>query len=152
MNHEDYAKAANHWKKIDAASKKMEKEALWEAILSYIQANNTCALATGAGDFVRNTPIEYAYYDNAFWMFSEGGEKFVGLEKNKNVCLAIFDKYDGFGHLKGLQVMGVAEAIEPFSPEYIGAADFKKIPLAALKKLPGFFKLFTIVAFCFVLP
>lgn len=30
-------------------------------------------------------------------MFSEGGEKFIGLEKNANVSLAIFDKYDGFG-------------------------------------------------------
>lgn len=56
----------------------------------YILANKTCALATGAGEFVRCTPIEYTYHHGAFWMFSEGGEKFAALEKNKNVCLAIF--------------------------------------------------------------
>ncbi len=26
-----------------------------------------------------------------FWMFSEGGQKFIGLEKNENVCLAIYE-------------------------------------------------------------
>lgn len=44
---------------------------------------------------MRCTPIEYSYHDGRFWMFSEGGEKFIGLEKNENVCLAIYDKYDG---------------------------------------------------------
>jgi hypothetical protein len=136
MDHDDYVQAANHWKKADAVAKKMDKAALLESVLAYIKANNTCALATGAGEFVRCTPIEYAYHDGAFWMFSEGGEKFIGLEANKNVCLAIYDKYVGFGQLKGMQVMGVAEVVEPFSPEYVAAADFKKIPLAALKKLP----------------
>lgn len=68
-------------------------------------------------------------------MFSEGGEKFVGLEKNPNVCIAIFDKYAEFGSLKGLQVMGVTSIVEPFSAEYNAHAAVKKIPLAALQKL-----------------
>lgn len=68
-------------------------------------------------------------------MFSEGGEKFVGLEKNPNACIAIFDKYAGFGSLKGLQVMGGASIVEPFSAEYNAHAAVKKIPLAALQKL-----------------
>jgi hypothetical protein len=60
----------------------------------------------------------------------------MSLEMNKNVGLAIFDKYTGFASLKGLQVMGVAEMIEPFSADYVAFAEFKKIPLEALKKLP----------------
>lgn len=28
---------------------------------------------------------------------------------NENVCLAIYDKYDGFGNLKSIQVMGKAD-------------------------------------------
>lgn len=36
-------------------------------------------------------------------------------EKNENVSLAIFDKYDGFGTLKSVQITGKAELIEPFS-------------------------------------
>lgn len=136
MDHEGYKKAAEHWKKIDAQAKKMPAEALKVEIEAYIQANNTCALATGSGSQIRNTPIEYAWHEGAFWMFSEGGEKFIGLEKNKNVSLAIFDKYDGFGRLNGLQVQGIAEVIEPFSEAYNHAAECKKIPIEALKKLP----------------
>ncbi len=78
----------------------MPKEQLKEKIEAYIQANNTCALATGAGNFIRCTPLEYSYHDEKFWIFSEGGEKFIGLCKNENVCLAIFDKYEGFGKLR----------------------------------------------------
>ncbi len=135
MTHEDYERAANHWKVKDTDNVRMREEDLLKAVESYILGNNTCALATGTGDFVRCTPIEYAYREGAFWMFSEGGEKFIALEQNKNVCLAIYDKYDGFGKIKGMQVTGVVEMIEPFSTEYIKAAQFKKITIEVLKKL-----------------
>lgn len=131
----DYKKAQNYWKEKAAALVKMDAETLKEKIEEYISANNTCALATGTDDFIRNTPIEYSYHDGCFWMFSEGGEKFIGLEKNPNVCIAIFDKYTSFGSLKGLQMMGCASVVEPFSDEYNAHAAAKKIPLAALQKL-----------------
>jgi nitroimidazol reductase NimA-like FMN-containing flavoprotein (pyridoxamine 5'-phosphate oxidase superfamily) len=136
MTHEEFQKAANHWNVKDAQNTAMDRAALLAAAEAYILENNTAALATGAGTFVRCTPIEYAYHDGAFWMFSEGGEKFFALEQNPNVCLAIYDKYEGFGNVKGMQVSGTAEIVEPYSKEYLAAADFKKIPLAALKKLP----------------
>jgi nitroimidazol reductase NimA-like FMN-containing flavoprotein (pyridoxamine 5'-phosphate oxidase superfamily) len=136
MDHEDYQRAAEHWQVKDRNNVNMPEDALHRSIETYILQNNTCALATGTGDFIRCTPIEYTYHEGAFWMFSEGGEKFIGLEKNKHVCLAIYDKYDGFGSLKGMQVMGTAEMIEPFSKEYEEAAEFKNIPLTALKQLP----------------
>ena len=136
MTHDEYKQAAEHWKKADAGNLVMDRDILLTAVEGYIAANDTCALATGAGGFVRCTPIEYSYHDGCFWMFTEGGEKFVGLEGNKNVCLAIFDKYNGFGNLKGMQVMGIAEVVEPFSDEYVSAAAFKKIPIEALRKLP----------------
>ena len=133
MTHEEYAKAANFWKEKETVQ--MPEEELKEAIEKYVKANNTCALATGTGEFVRCTPIEYSYHDEKFWMFSEGGEKFTGLEKNDNVSLAIFDKYDGFGKLKSVQITGKAELIEPFSEVYNAHAAYKKIPMQALKKL-----------------
>lgn len=104
----------------------MPKDELQRAVEKYIGENNTCALATGAGDFVRCTPIEYSYHDGKFRMFSEGGEKFIGLEKNENVCLAIYDKYDGFGSLKSIQVMGRAELVEPFSDIYNAHGSLKR--------------------------
>lgn len=136
MTHEDYERAANHWKIKDASDEKMDRDTLLKEIEQYIKSNNTCALATGSGEFVRVTPIEYTYHDGAFWMFSEGGEKFKALEKNKNVCLAIYDKYEGFGKLKGMQVTGTAEVVDYFPEEYIAAAVYKKIPIEALRKLP----------------
>lgn len=133
MIHEQFEQAAQYWNKKEKIT--MPEEALKQAVEKYIHENNTCALATGSGDYVRCTPIEYSYHDGKFWMFSEGGEKFIGLEKNANVSLAIFDKYDGFGNLKSLQIMGRAEIIEPFSDSYNAHAEYKKIPLEALKKL-----------------
>lgn len=133
MTHEQFEKAADYWKNKGITA--MPKEELKKAVEEYIAANNTCALATGTGDYVRCTPIEYSYHNDKFWMFSEGGEKFIGLEKNENVCLAIFDKYDGFGRLKSIQVMGKAELIEPFSDKYNKHAKIKKIPIEALKKM-----------------
>lgn len=131
----DYKKAQNFWKEKAETSVKMDSAMLQEKITEYINSNSTCALATGVDDFIRNTPIEYFYHDGYFWMFSEGGEKFIGLEKNPNVCIAIFDKYEGWGKMKGLQIMGSASIVEPFSEEYNAHAEVKKIPLTALQKL-----------------
>ena len=135
MTHDQFKKAADYWK--NKKQNAMPDERLKKTVLEYISSNNTCALATGTGDYVRCTPIEYSYHDEKFWMFSEGGEKFIGLEKNENVCLAIYDKYEGIGNLKSIQIMGKAEIVEPFSDTYNTHAQIKKIPIEALKKLPS---------------
>ena len=127
--------AARYWDEKDANSVKLDRARLQTMIADYLKANNTCALATGAGNYVRCTPIEYSYHDGCFWMFSEGGRKFIGLAENPNVCLAIYDPYQGFGNLRGIQVMGHAELVEPFSEPYCAHAAHQKIPLSALQKL-----------------
>ena len=127
--------AAHYWDEKDAKGVKLDQARLQAMMEDYILANNTCALATGTGSYVRCTPIEYSYHDGCFWMFSEGGKKFIGLAENPNVCLAIFDKYEGFGKLHGMQVTGRAQLVEPFSETYNAHAAFKKIPLSALQKL-----------------
>ncbi len=141
----DYKKAANHWVEKDKTNVSMPEERLCQEIKAYLSANNTCALATGSGEYIRCTPVEYSFHDSALWIFSEGGKKFIGLETNKNVSAAVFDKYQGFGQLKGMQIHGKAYVVEPFSEEYIQAADFKGIPVEALKKLPEPMNLIKIV-------
>ena len=133
--HEHLQAAVRYWEEKDADSVKLEEVKLQAMVEDYIQANNTCALATGAGDYVRCTPIEYSYHDGCFWMFSEGGKKFIGLAENPNVCLAVYDKYQGFGKLHGIQVMGRAELVEPFSEPYLSHAAYKKLSLDFLKRL-----------------
>ena len=85
----DYQKAASYWTEKEEKAAQMDHDMLLAEIEKFIMEHNTCALATGCGDFVRCTPIEYNYKDGRFWLFSEGGLKFHALENNKNVCLAI---------------------------------------------------------------
>ena len=127
--------AARYWEEKDADSIKLERSKLKAMVEEYLLANNTCALATGTGDYVRCTPIEYSYHDGCFWMFSEGGRKFVGLAVNPHVSLAVFDKYQGLGRLQGVQIMGEAVVEEPFSERYLAHAARKKISVDFLKGL-----------------
>lgn len=133
MTTEKYKKAADFWKVKEC--KEMPIEQLEPIVGDFLCNSAVCALATGTGDYVRCTPLEYSYHDGKFWIFTEGGEKFIGLEKNKNVSLAVFEKNPDFGELKSVQVMGTTKLIEPMSAEYITHAEYKKIPAAALRKL-----------------
>lgn len=132
----NYKEAACYWEKRDEQTVQMDRAVLLDKIEKFILSHNTCALATGCGNFVRCTPIEYNYKNEKFWMFSEGGLKYHALEKNKNVCLAIYDSYAGFDKLGGMQVTGTAKLIEPWSKEYLDLLKLKKIAAEALKKLP----------------
>ena len=133
MTTENYKAAATYW--TQKKRTEMPADELKKFTEEYLKKSAVCALATGTGDYVRCTPLEYSFHDGKFWIFTEGGEKFIGLEKNKNVSLAVFDANPGFGSLKSVQVMGVAELIEPMSETYISHAEYKKIPVKALENL-----------------
>lgn len=132
----DYDTAASYWEKKAENSDSMELENLRKRIDAFISRHNTCAFATASSDMVRCTPIEYNYLDGVFYLFSEGGLKFKALKNNKQVGLAIYEPYGGFGNLKSLQIEGKAEIIEPFSDEYMKLLEYKKIPVEAIKKMP----------------
>ena len=57
--------------------------------------------------------------------------------RTPHVCLAIYDRYEGFGSLHGIQVMGLADLVKPFRDDYNAHAAWKKISLEALRKLPS---------------
>lgn len=135
MKQEEYESAALYWEQKEAVSVKMKQEELSQEIQDFILCHNTCALATGCGTFIRCTPIEYSWHDNAFWMFSEGGLKFRALKTNPQVSMAIYDSFSGFDKIRGLQISGTAEVIDPDSEEYERAACFRKIPVEALRRM-----------------
>ena len=89
----DFHHFQNFWIEQQKNAKHMDRDAAWAHIEGFIKGHNTCGFATGYGDYVRCTPIEYTYMDGCFWFVSEGGSKFIGLEKNRNVSLAIFEYY-----------------------------------------------------------
>ena len=85
---------------------------------------------------MRNTTVEYLYAEGAFWIISEGGQKFRTLQANKNVCLAIHDDDISFATLAGLQVTGTAEVVEPFGEDYAHACELRGLPMERLRAMP----------------
>lgn len=136
MTNSEYDQALNFWTRKDETEKKMDSEAIYIWISAYLSSHKVLALATGANDYVRCTPLEYTWHDNALWIFTEGGLKFKGLKDNKNIAAAVFDVNTAFGNLKSLQIEGTAEVLGPDSAEYVSAAAFRNIPISALRKLP----------------
>lgn len=137
MTNSEYDQALTFWIRKDQGEKKMDPAALYAWISAFLSSHRVLALATGANDYVRCTPLEYTWHEDALWIFTEGGLKFKGLRDNKNIAAAIFDVGTTFtGNLKSLQLEGTAEVIAPDSVEYSSAAAFRKIPLSAIKKLP----------------
>ena len=124
----NYDEASEYWTSRECSSKK--HPGAKNSLLNFIAAHHICALATGTGDFVRCTPIEYNWVDQAFWLFSEGGLKFRALKDNKNVCLAIYDEVKGsvFGQLHSVQISGTVEVMR--------LLEYKHIPEVAIRKLP----------------
>ena len=118
MTPEEYEEAASYWIRKDATSKAMPADDARTLVDAFLASHNTCALATGAGDFVRCTPLEYAWHDGAVWILSEGGLKFRALASNHKVCLAVYEPYSSMGQTHGLQVMGTAEVIDESDPAY----------------------------------
>lgn len=116
--------------------KEFERQELLEEINKFILNHNTCTLATGCGDYIRNTPIEYTYYNNNFYFISEGGFKFKGILQNSNVSIAIFNEYTSMSELKGMQIYGKSEIIPHQIKEYIQVIKFKGLNINALRNLP----------------
>ena len=131
----DFQTLQNYWLERDRKESSMPREELRAAIEEFVQSHNTMALAVGWGDFVRNTPLEYVWYKDAFWIMSEGGLKFVALEHNLKACAAIFEPM-GKGGLHGLQVMCNVEFVDPESADYDAFLAYRGIPKQALARMP----------------
>lgn len=112
---------------------KLNKTDLKEIIDKFIKSHNTCTLATGYENFIRATPIEYIYFEDAFYFITEGGLKFNSILQNSNVSICIYESYTGMGNLKGLQISGVAKIIDIGSKEYKKIMKIKKIKEENLK-------------------
>lgn len=136
MTNEQYEQAANYWLRKDANKQEMEPAALKKWVDEFLLSHKVLALATGESHLLRCTPVEYSWYKDAIWIFSEGGQKFRALQKSKQVAVAIFDTNAVHGKIKSLQIAGTAEMVEPFSAEYVDVATFRKVPIKVLQNMP----------------
>lgn len=114
-------------------------------IETFLKNKNTCTLATGHGDFVRATPLEYEYYDGHIYIISEGGLKFIGLSKNNQISLCVYEDYKSMNNLCGLQISGEVEIIKPWCEEYIDVLIRKNLKVENISKLPFDMNLIKIV-------
>ena len=131
----DYEAAAAFWLEKDAKAVKMPPDELRAEIDAFLKGESVCTLAVADGDFIRCTPLTYAYRAGKFYLFSEGGLKFRALAKNKNVALEIHAEYHGPGSAKSVQVTGEALVIGADDEDFITRADAAGMNGASLKKM-----------------
>lgn len=115
----------------------MPQDQVKDYVDKFLLSHNTCTLCTGHDREVRATPIEYMYFDEALYFFTEGGEKFAHILVNPHVSVAVYDSYAGFQKLGGLQMNGTAEIICSDSEEYTKTAKRKGLDTVKLQALPA---------------
>ena len=123
----------NYWKEQQKTAVHMDRDQVLAAVETFIRTHDTCGFATGSGDFIRCTPMEYIYMDGCFYFYSEGGEKFIGLETNPNVSLCIYEYHGDPKDSHGLQCQGTAEIFPPRCDLFKKVLEFKGIPYDVVK-------------------
>lgn len=147
INQEEMTQKIIEIKRYLTDNSDMPRERLVEEITHVFNSHNTCTLCTGAGHFLRATPIEYIYNEKngSLYFLSEGGEKFANLASNPQVAVAIYKEFCGFDKLEGLQVEGIIEMIDLFSVEYNENIIRRGLTPESLEKLPSRLNMFKII-------
>ncbi len=114
----------------------VNKQILDQEIRSFIAAHTSMALATGADRYVRCTPLQYLFTSDAFYIVTEGGNKFRGILENGRVSAAIFDPEGGDERASSLHFQGEAEAVPAGTDEYLSVMAEKNLTPERLKALP----------------
>lgn len=115
--------------------KKYPDELLKNHIEAFLKEHNMCTLCTGSMDMIIGTPIEYMYEAGNIYIITEGGRKFINILKNDKVSAAVYNEYEGFAKLKGLQLKGKVEIISIDNPEYDRILEMKKLQPENVKNL-----------------
>lgn len=114
---------------FNKSKKKMPKEELLIEITKFIKEHNTCALATGNKDFIRNTPMKYIYYKRSFYFVTQEGYDFKGILQNSNVSIAIFNNHISMDNILGMQILGKGEVVSKTSDEYLEVIEKNNIKI-----------------------
>jgi menaquinone-dependent protoporphyrinogen IX oxidase/uncharacterized protein YhbP (UPF0306 family) len=96
-----------------ACGGQMAEEEIKTAIEDYLRAHHICVLATGHGDQVRATTVDYLFNSGKIYIYSEGGEKFAHLLRNPAAAIAVYTEYTSMEDIAGLQIAGAAEILRP---------------------------------------
>lgn len=102
---------------LNAKKKQLTQEELKEKVIQFLAENKICTLATCLNNIPRSTPLRYRSKDLTIYILTEGGMKVKNIRGNPHVSVSLYGDYTGFQSVKGLQVWGKAEIIEPEDKE-----------------------------------
>lgn len=138
INEEDVIKVCDDiYKFFNESKKKMPKNKLLSEITKFIKEHNTCALATGNKNFIRNIPMEYNYYNKNFYFITQEGYKFKGILQSSNVSIAIFNNHTSMDNVLGMQILGKGILLDRNSNEYLEVIENNNIKIEEYKN-PSF--------------
>ena len=103
----------NFVQKLKIDKKRLSDEELRKTIVSFLGENCICTLATCSNNVPRSTPVRYRSKDLTIYILAEGGMKIKNMRENPVVSVSIYGDYSGFQSVKGLQMWGKAEIINP---------------------------------------
>lgn len=103
----------NFVQKLNIEKRRLSEDELRKTIVSFLEENCICTLATCSNNVPRSTPVRYRSKDLTIYILAEGGMKIKNMRENPLVSVSIFGNYSGFQSVKGLQMWGKAEIINP---------------------------------------
>ena len=103
----------NYVQQLKIEKKRLSDDQLRKTIISFLAENCICTLATCSNNVPRSTPVRYRSQDLTIYILAEGGMKIKNMRENPLVSVSIYGNYSGFQSVKGLQMWGEAEIINP---------------------------------------
>ena len=107
----------NFVEKLKIKKKRLSEDELKKAVLAFLEENIICTLATCSNNVPRSTPVRYRSKDFTIYVLAEGGMKIKNMRENPLVSVSIYGDYSGFQSVRGLQMWGRAEIINPDNGE-----------------------------------
>ena len=103
-------------------------EELRNRALRFLHNRVVGTLATCSNNEPRSTPVRYRCHGFHIYILTEGGGKVLNIKANNNVSFSLYGKYAGFRTVRGMQLWGTAEVIEPSDKEnYSKAFEMMKL-------------------------
>jgi len=99
--------------KLKVKKKRLNQDELKKKVIEFLEENKICTLATCSNNIPRSTPVRYRSKDLTIYILTEGGMKVKNIRENPDVSVSLYGDYSGFQSVKGLQIWGKAEIINP---------------------------------------
>ena len=99
--------------------KKLPREKLEARIERVLTMDNMGVLATSGEEGAIASPIEYYSEGLAIYLFPQpGSPKIRAMQRDPRICFAVYLPMVGWASIRGAQLFGKAQLLEPGTPEH----------------------------------